>query len=165
MEFLKALKLLEQGKKVKRRHWKGYWRLEDGEIIVYSKGHGTNIRDCNILGIIDNILSVDWVLFKGTQKLFISQPMGGKTEEEILQTRNKALGVAREMLDEKVKLIDSYLDLPKGTKPLVYLAESLKLLAVADVAYFAKGWQNARGCKIEHECAEEYGITIIEEME
>ena len=41
--------------------------------------------------------------------------------------------------------------------------ESLKLLSGADVAYFAEGWEDARGCRIEHECAVEYGITTIED--
>lgn len=34
-------------------------------------------------------------------------------------------------------------------------------LAEADIAYFAKGWQYARGCKIEYECALKYGIKVI----
>ena len=42
------------------------------------------------------------------------------------------------------------------------LGRSLELLATADVAYFASGWKNARGCKIEHICAEQYGINIVE---
>jgi hypothetical protein len=29
--------------------------------------------------------------------------------------------------------------------------------------YFAKGWENARGCKIEHEVALQYGMEIIYE--
>lgn len=33
----------------------------------------------------------------------------------------------------------------------------------ADIAYFASGWKDARGCKIEHTCALEYGIVCIEE--
>lgn len=36
-------------------------------------------------------------------------------------------------------------------------------LAGADIAYFAKGWQDARGCKIENTCAIEYGIPVIED--
>lgn len=32
----------------------------------------------------------------------------------------------------------------------------------ADVAYFAPGWDKARGCKIENICAKEYGIHTIE---
>ena len=51
---------------------------------------------------------------------------------------------------------------PEDAKPLWYLGESLKLLATADVAYFAPGWDKARGCKIENICAKEYGIHTIE---
>jgi len=43
------------------------------------------------------------------------------------------------------------------------LKEGKKIkLSTADVAYFAEGWDEARGCKIEHECAVEYGINRIE---
>ena len=31
-----------------------------------------------------------------------------------------------------------------------------------EIEVFAKGWKEYRGCKIEHTCAEEYGIKIIE---
>lgn len=97
------------------------------------------------------------------KKLFISQPMKGKTNEEILAEREKAVQRAREALHEDVEIIDSFFkDAPTEAKPLWYLGESLKLLACADVAYFAKGWDAARGCKIEHTCAQEYGIDIIE---
>jgi len=102
-------------------------------------------------------------------KLFISQPMNGKTDEEILVVRKKAIESAKFMLpridkEEKIEVIDSFFQsAPVDAKPLWYLGESLKLLATADVAYFAKGWDSARGCKIEHTCAKEYGIKIIEE--
>ena len=46
--------------------------------------------------------------------------------------------------------------------PLWFLGKSLELLAGADIAYFAKGWQDARGCRIEHTCAVEYNIDRIE---
>jgi hypothetical protein len=41
------------------------------------------------------------------------------------------------------------------------LAKSLELLSTADVAYFAKGWEEARGCRIENTCAIEYGIELV----
>ena len=34
---------------------------------------------------------------------------------------------------------------------------------VGDIVYFAEGWQNTRGCVIEHECAVRYGIPIIKD--
>lgn len=96
------------------------------------------------------------------KKLFISQPMKGKTDEEILKTREKAIKSAEEKLGESVEVIDSFFQgAPADAKPLWFLAKSLELLATADVAYFAKGWEDARGCKIEHTCAVEYGIDLV----
>ena len=46
---------------------------------------------------------------------------------------------------------------------LWFLGKSLELLSTADVAYFAEGWNEFRGCKIEHTCAVEYDINRIEE--
>lgn len=97
------------------------------------------------------------------KKLFISQPMRGKTEEEILEVRAKAIQSAERELGEEVEVIDSFIKgAPAAAKPLWYLGKSLELLSTADVAYFAEGWEDARGCRIERECAEEYGITVIE---
>ena len=46
--------------------------------------------------------------------------------------------------------------------PTTYvLGKSLELLSTADVAYFCKGWDEYRGCKIEHTCATEYGIDVM----
>lgn len=100
------------------------------------------------------------------KKLFISQPMNGKTEEEILAVREKAIESAKRNLGEDVEVIDSYFEdynPENGCVPLKYLAKSLELLADADVAYFAKGWEDARGCKIENACAIAYGIDVIED--
>ena len=98
------------------------------------------------------------------KKLFISQPMRGKSDEEILKEREKAIKSAEKQMDEPVEVIDSFFQsAPADARPLWYLGESLKLLATADVAYFAKGWEKARGCKIEHTCAVEYGILTIED--
>lgn len=98
------------------------------------------------------------------KKLFISQPMRGKTNEEILLTRAKAVESARNHLGEEVEVIDSFFqNAPVGTDPLWYLAQSIARLANADVAYFAKDWEKYRGCKIENLCALEYGITVIED--
>ena len=98
------------------------------------------------------------------KKVFISQPMRGKTNEEILAVRQKAIESAEHILGEEVVAIDSFfMDAPVDASPLWYLAKSIELLAAADVAYFAKGWEEARGCRIENTCAIEYGITVIED--
>lgn len=98
------------------------------------------------------------------KKLFISQPMRGKKDEEILAERKKAIESAKRNLGEPVEVIDSFFqNAPADARPLWFLGKSLELLSTADIAYFAKGWEDARGCRIENQCAIEYGIEVIED--
>ena len=98
------------------------------------------------------------------KKLFISQPMRDKTNEEIIAERERAIESAKKHLGEDVDVIDSFFkDAPHDAKPLWYLAKSLELLSTADIAYFCKDWDKYRGCKIENTCAIEYGIDVIED--
>lgn len=99
------------------------------------------------------------------KRLFISQPMKGKSDEEIFATRKRAVESARRIVNEEVEVIDSFFqNAPADARPLWFLGKSLELLATADIAYFAKGWETARGCRIENTCAIEYGIeTVIED--
>lgn len=98
------------------------------------------------------------------KKLFISQPMRGKTDEEILAERKKAIESAERNLGEPVEVIDSFFqNAPADARPLWFLGKSLELLSTADIAYFAKGWEDAKGCRIENQCAIEYGIEVIED--
>lgn len=97
------------------------------------------------------------------KKLFISQPMRNKTDEEILKEREQAIEIAKNCLDDEIEVVDSFFqNAPYDAKPLWFLGKSIELLSGADIAYFADGWKDARGCRIEHECAKEYGIQIIE---
>lgn len=97
------------------------------------------------------------------KKLFISQPMKDKTDEEIMEERTKAVDKAKEILGEEVEIVDIFFkDCPHDAKPLWFLGKSLELLSTSDIVYFAPGWKDYRGCKIEHECAVAYGITIVD---
>ena len=99
------------------------------------------------------------------KKLFISQPMKGKSDEDILAERKKAIKSAEDVIGEQVEVIDSFFQsAPVGAKPLWFIGKSLEFLSDADIAYFAKDWQKARGCKIEHERAVEYGIPRIDHV-
>ena len=100
-------------------------------------------------------------------KIFISQPMNGKTEEEILKERYEAIKCIKndlECMGQDIEIIDSYFEdynPNEGCIPLKYLAKSLELLADADIALFIGEWHKYRGCKIEYECAKQYGIKVI----
>ena len=97
------------------------------------------------------------------KKLFISQPMRGKTDEEILKERKAAIEAVENAIGEPVEVIESFIQgAPADAKPLWYLGESIKMLSEADIAYFAKGWEEARGCRIERMCALKYDIDMYE---
>ena len=101
------------------------------------------------------------------KKLFISQPMSGLSDEEILKARQEIKLKAEKEIGEPVELIDSFIDECPGeinkSVPVWYLGKSIQFLSQADVAYFGEGWREARGCKIEHEVAVQYGIDRIED--
>ncbi len=96
-------------------------------------------------------------------KIFISQPMKDLSEEEIKADRKRAIEKAKTIYGDDVEIIDSYKN--KYQKPLVCLAKSIELLATADIAYFCRGWNKARGCRIEYMCANDYGIGAYFEEE
>lgn len=100
-------------------------------------------------------------------KVFVSQPMRGKTEAEILAVRDREIAIVKEHFpEEELIILPSYFEdyqPTDGNKALKYLAKSLEMLADADVAVFARDWEEARGCRIENQCAVEYGITVIED--
>lgn len=105
------------------------------------------------------------------KKAMISQPMAGKTDEEIVATRDLAVAKLRQMGYEVVNTLfddEWYSDEAMEERgvvqvPLCYLAKSLENMSFCHAAYFVKGWEDARGCKIEHEVAEAYGLEVLYE--
>lgn len=92
-------------------------------------------------------------------KIMISQPMRGKTNEQIREEREE---LVKELESQGHEVVDTVFgDFPNGgDTPLHYLAKSIEFLANADCLVCMKGWENARGCRIEEECAREYGKFI-----
>lgn len=106
------------------------------------------------------------------KKAMLSQPMNGKTDEEIVQTRSEAIKKLHELGFEVVNTLftDEWYSAEKMQErgvvqiPLCFLAKSLENMSLCHAAYFCKGWENARGCKIEHDAAVAYGLEIIYEQ-
>lgn len=99
-------------------------------------------------------------------KAMLSQPMGGKTQKEIVETRERAIHALQERGYEIVNTL--FTDEWYGKRgvvqiPLCFLAKSLENMSLCHAAYFCKGWEQARGCRIEHEAAKAYGLEIIYE--
>ena len=104
-------------------------------------------------------------------KAMLSQPMAGKTNEEIAETRDRAVAFLKGMGYEVVNTLftDEWYSKEAMEKrgvvqiPLCFLAKSLENMSLCHAAFFCKGWEKARGCKIEHDAAVAYGLTIIYE--
>lgn len=109
------------------------------------------------------------------KNIFISQPMTGKSEEEILATRQKEIEKIHQLFDAdgvEINIIASYIDdaTRKHFKKYVsddinwdifWLSQSLERLAMADMIWLCDGWEYSNGCNIELECATRYGISIM----
>lgn len=107
------------------------------------------------------------------KKAMLSQPMAGKSPEEIAETRNRAIEILEGQGFEVVNTLftDEWYSKEKMTErgvvqiPLCFLAKSLENMSLCHCAYFCEGWENARGCRIEYEAAKAYGLEIIREAE
>ena len=109
------------------------------------------------------------------KNIFISQPMTGKSEEEILATRQKEIDKIHQLFDTdgvEINIIASYID--DATRKhfqkyvsddinwdIFWLSQSLERLAMADMIWLCEGWEYSNGCNIELECATRYGISIM----
>ena len=104
-------------------------------------------------------------------KAMLSQPMAGKTDAEIVAARNKAIDaltalgydVANTLFTDEWYSQEKMQERGVVQIPLCFLAKSLENMSLCHAAYFCKGWENARGCKIEHDAAVAYGLKIIYE--
>ena len=101
----------------------------------------------------------------------LSQPMAGLTDEQIAQTRDKAI---KQLTEQGYTFVNTLFTdewyskesmAKRGVKqiPLCFMAKSLESMSLCDTVYFCKGWENARGCRIEHQAAVAYGLEIIYE--
>lgn len=103
------------------------------------------------------------------KKAMLSQPMAGKTEQEIVETRENAIAALNKRGYEVINTLftDEWYSKEKMAErgvvqiPLCFLAKSLENMSLCHAAYFCKGWETARGCKIEHDAAIAYGLEII----
>lgn len=93
-------------------------------------------------------------------KIMISQPMKGKTNEKI---RNERAELVKRLQEEGIEVVDTIFEnAPTDEDIAIYmLSQSIRYIGKVDALYFMKGWEKARGCKIEHEVAVEYGKQVF----
>ena len=96
------------------------------------------------------------------KKVMLIQPMLGRNEEEIKRER--------EMITEAIEsngheVINTLFieEAPKDSKEgLYYLGKSIQAMSEADAVLLLPGWDKARGCRIEYECAKACGLEVAE---
>ena len=89
-------------------------------------------------------------------KVMISQPMKGRKTEEIKAERET---LVKELEEKGFEVVDTVFE--KGPdSPLYFLSKSIESMSNVDAVVFMPGWQGARGCRIEHQVAAEYGRFI-----
>ena len=111
------------------------------------------------------------------KQIFLSLPMSGRTDEEIW---DEIFWMTKYVLDnkeefniekgEKYEVVHNMLSEPEidlfdlidnvKHKNLLYLGAAITKMAQCDAILFAKNWETARGCRIEHSVARSYDISI-----
>ena len=111
-----------------------------------------------------SVYSFYYVMKEGINimKLMISQPMRGKTNEQIRQERAELVNGLQEEGNEVIDTV--FENAPADEDIAIYmLSQSIRHIGKVDGIVFMKGWEKARGCKIEHEVAVEYGKQVFYE--
>ena len=92
-------------------------------------------------------------------KIMISQPMAGKTEEQI---RNERAALVMELEKQGYTVVDTIFtdETPEGNEAVFYLSKSIEAMSKVDGVVFMPGWKKARGCAIEHDIATQYGLFV-----
>ena len=110
-------------------------------------------------------------------KIFVSQPMKNRSDEEIIAERTRLFNDFKNKITElgyegyRFELIDSFFKDVNHSKDIKhegvwYLGMSYELLATADIAIFANGASNpmgAKGCILEKNACTFYNVPNIEE--
>lgn len=85
------------------------------------------------------------------KKVFVSLPMHGRSEEEILKAQKEALKDLQDHpieKDDEYELMETVSGDPEKSR-LWHLGRAIQRLDDADVVYFDYGWHKAKGCWVE----------------
>lgn len=92
-------------------------------------------------------------------KVFISQPISNKTEEEIRATRIEAIDFVCDKYGDNIEIINqAFFDgtIAEDANRCWIFGDDILRMSEADIIIFAHGYENAFGCRMEKEIAEHY---------
>ena len=106
----------------------------------------------------------------------ISQPIKGYKDEEIIESRNRAIDFLKsrgfkfadnffsnDMFVSNIYGTDVRFEKIDNENEMNLLVKSLNIIIKCTTIYFCKGWRDEPKCRIEHQVAVEYGLEIIYE--
>lgn len=95
-------------------------------------------------------------------KIMLSQPMGNRNPQYIRRERQE---LVEELQEQGHYVVDTIFteEAPRDCDEAMYfLAKSIEVMSKVDAVTFMRGWQDARGCRIEHQIALDYGKFVKE---
>lgn len=93
-------------------------------------------------------------------KVYISQPNAYLDDEAVKKARADIVKDLNKYLKDP-EILDSYIE-KDHIFGLEQLSKSILVMSQADTIVFAKGWENSKGCRIEHQIAQEFNLPIID---
>lgn len=88
-------------------------------------------------------------------KLFVSIPFDGIKDKEDYRAKCQSLASRVETyLGHSIELVDGWID--QSCSAAETLGKSIARMARANVVIFAKGWDQARGCRLENAVTQSY---------
>lgn len=96
-------------------------------------------------------------------KVFISQPMRNRSKENIMAERKAITEKFNAMHIDVIDTIFTEEAPENNNEGIYYLGKSILKMAEADAIFMCEGWESARGCRIERQVAQDYGIKILYE--
>ena len=112
----------------------------------------------------------DQFLNRPVRRVFVSVPISGRTpaevEVDVEEAKNAFLNFfALNDGEEHFEFVNTFVQENAPDKvmyePLWYLGNSIKILSTCDIILFAREAYRARGCEIESQIADSYGIPSI----
>lgn len=94
-------------------------------------------------------------------KIMLSSPMAGKTKEEINNERDKMADLLFDYYDDNCVIKATVIKNHEEKSALECFSESIFFMSQVDVLAMGFGWENARGCKLEHQIAKAYGLSVV----
>lgn len=94
-------------------------------------------------------------------KIMLSRPMKGKTREEIEKEEKEMANLLFDKYEDNCEIISSIVENHEEKSELECFSESIFFMSMADVLAMGFGWENSRGCRLEHDIAKAYDVPVI----